>query len=1221
MVFKNDNDKNNNDTLIFLNSPIDDFEADIIGMKPYVEQLDTAVDKGAQMIAVTSPFGAGKSSLIELFRRSSKNRFRDDICGILNKYFGIFSPKKVLIEVSMWNQNHERNNNLDAINLHKTFLYQLASQINRNTGTYINRRLSKNYGLLALHTRGRCSRFFACIAVIFLVMIAVLSFFKDTVIAIFPQIQNSITMIKLILTCGAGCIGIFILVGSGIVFSSKRSEGSREADIDEIIDLYRSEILKKSIIRKHFIVIIEDLDRSAMLKDAVIPFLKELRRYCCQRGEDDHCQNKITFIVNIMPEAMLKRMSGIEPNEFDKDKWPYVNSLYAKLFDYILDLSTINIDNYDSILEGLLDKNKDDIERLGLSNDGKLINIPGMQWIIREPKLGMREIKDRLNKAFLLYASLVKKFNQNGVLFERCAMAAYLTTAYEEDFSKTQDRAFDKLIKSFVKNKKITVEECEDILENCSEGYASTICDLIENKLIDDTYRMYFYNYPKNSHLYNVDEQKVMRAILYNEFSDDLDEAARNVIDSGSDVIKESLGKIEKLDISLPDTVFFTESIYIEALRFSPHKIKNKIRNLNFAENNIDDTLKMLIRLLSYDANRNVYNGDMAEEFCKIWDTSIVSDVSFIKLRSALCKAFPQEILWYEEMFFAGNILITEDEMESLTIFDAISLINIENEDFSIEIVNYILERYKKEIDRNTDALNITYKVSEFFSRAEKYVSNEEMAEILLDFMNFSSSVGIYHQINPEFEQIVCEQITNEEVTKEARDKLLKGYKKLLCGLCDDGAKLELQTLNYISEFDDYDGYSEKIVSQLYDNGYYLEYTLMSNSLHKPVPYDDENILEDIRKNIEWLINKGDIFVRLRLDVVNRANSILRYKFLFAEECGIMTVEELNTIIKRFGNSDSLLMDLIAPSMVTKEISEQLIKFFNRKTHKNNEIYEILCYISKFPDEIISECFDQIDFNQIKYKKLSHNKKEQIKEVFFKSLALDMAENKLYFMEKTGYLESEWEKDILSDLNDNNDIQKRYVKLINDDKSELSNETVNVYSRLNSYYKVSKKILTELFKKGYYKAYIISKTLTDGVFTINGENDSVLWKEYVSIFESGKYPVTRKHMAKNIDFLNKLISEHEYRNMTDESLLLLNNTFQDKGIISEVFERGRLFFIKYFSGVKGFKDIESAEYFMTMVLADKEILLSDVLYNYIHGTKGLISSVLKQKYTRARKKA
>ena len=58
MVFKNDNDKNNIDTLIFLNSPIDDFEADIIGMEPYVEQLDTAVDKGACNLRRTAATGA-----------------------------------------------------------------------------------------------------------------------------------------------------------------------------------------------------------------------------------------------------------------------------------------------------------------------------------------------------------------------------------------------------------------------------------------------------------------------------------------------------------------------------------------------------------------------------------------------------------------------------------------------------------------------------------------------------------------------------------------------------------------------------------------------------------------------------------------------------------------------------------------------------------------------------------------------------------------------------------------------------------------------------------------------------------------------------------------------------------------------------------------------------------------------------------------------------------
>ena len=45
--------------ILFLNSPVEDIDADIIGMEPYVEQLNAAIDAGAQVIAVTSPFGAG----------------------------------------------------------------------------------------------------------------------------------------------------------------------------------------------------------------------------------------------------------------------------------------------------------------------------------------------------------------------------------------------------------------------------------------------------------------------------------------------------------------------------------------------------------------------------------------------------------------------------------------------------------------------------------------------------------------------------------------------------------------------------------------------------------------------------------------------------------------------------------------------------------------------------------------------------------------------------------------------------------------------------------------------------------------------------------------------------------------------------------------------------------------------------------------------------------
>ena len=66
--------------ILFLNSPVEDIDADIIGMEPYVEQLNAAIDAGAQVIAVTSPFGAGKTSLIELLKR---RRAKSPKCGIL----------------------------------------------------------------------------------------------------------------------------------------------------------------------------------------------------------------------------------------------------------------------------------------------------------------------------------------------------------------------------------------------------------------------------------------------------------------------------------------------------------------------------------------------------------------------------------------------------------------------------------------------------------------------------------------------------------------------------------------------------------------------------------------------------------------------------------------------------------------------------------------------------------------------------------------------------------------------------------------------------------------------------------------------------------------------------------------------------------------------------------------------------------------------------------
>ena len=74
-----------NKSLIYLNTPITSCSEDVIGFSTHVEKLATAIEGGAQMIALTSPFGAGKSSIIELLQ----GKYKED-------------PNKQIIKISMW---------------------------------------------------------------------------------------------------------------------------------------------------------------------------------------------------------------------------------------------------------------------------------------------------------------------------------------------------------------------------------------------------------------------------------------------------------------------------------------------------------------------------------------------------------------------------------------------------------------------------------------------------------------------------------------------------------------------------------------------------------------------------------------------------------------------------------------------------------------------------------------------------------------------------------------------------------------------------------------------------------------------------------------------------------------------------------------------------------------------------------------------------------------
>lgn len=907
------------DEMLFLNTPISDDSQDIIGVNTYVEKLNASIDSGVQMIAVTSPFGSGKTSISELLE---KKRNKSD---------------EKIIKISMWSQFNGDNKKCSTNDLHRAFVYQLSSQISHKRGTYINRRLSTNYGLFKLHANKTRYWIIFILAILLLLLSQIITTFSEQLSLLLSFSENIINLLALGTTILGLVLGLIAITMSEIIFSSKQTEGKRIIESTEIIDLYRSEILGHGKSKgKCYIVIIEDLDRSSDA-EAVIGFLKELRKYYVPEKGSVSFKNRVIFITNVKPEALLLGEKSVDDlnnkNNIDNE----INeSLYAKLFDYVLNLQTINIDNYDAVLEGLLQEKKEQINMLGMPVDGRLSDLPGMKWIIRERRIGIREIKERLNIAFTLYQSLKSKFPQKSIEFEKCAVVAYLTTAFEQDFYKTDDRAFQKLINLFIQNA-LDNESCKQHLENTCAEYRKTVQELISIKLIDSSYRTYFYNYPKGSYLYSFEELEIINAILYAEQVPELEKIALQVSQSGSPVIHRSLDTLKQLRLPLPDSVFESETLYVETLSYSKEQVMEYIiHSLDYSSTSVVKTIDFFKRILTYEEKHKINNKEHAFAFCMIWETKFNED-ALLQLRSMLCKEFPNEIIWYKPLFIGVHNLISETEMASLALMDAVSLINPDNENITVGLLKYILQRFNEEI---STVQNQSSNIEKLLSSSKSYLEPQQIVPLYLEFMD------LICQIIPSFEDEVIKLLHTQEENNEVDDSIFEQYQMIIN---KRASSLSAQTIKYISQINCYNGYNAEVAEQLYRNEYYLDYALIILHLNMNIQFEDEKIKKAILNDIEWLIEEKEYFFAIRKQLVKCESEILlQYSFMFSSDCPIMTSEELRIIQENVTNSDEIIMKLILAELVSEDNYEMLSSYFNRKKQGNNMTMEILMYFLLF---------------------------------------------------------------------------------------------------------------------------------------------------------------------------------------------------------------------------------------------------------------------------------
>lgn len=1193
---------------LFLNTPIASSGHDVVGVEMYVEKLDMAIDAGAQMIAVTSPFGAGKSSVIELLQKRRAEKRRD------RKYRWAHGKER-FIEVSMWSHLGEVHEDSCA-DLHRTFVYQLASQIAPEKGTYVNRRLSRNYGLLRLYTNSRIYWLFTVGAILLTAAWWALHTFDEQLKALLPWLDGRTDALSTILLFGAILFAVFTLTRADILFSSNKSEGERTVEGDEIIDLYRSELLRPRHLhwrlwvklRKgtHYIVVIEDLDRTDA-SEVILQFLKELRKYYVPEKTAVCYLNRVTFLVNIKPEAELAAPEAL-PVSSEQE------SLYAKIFDYILSLRTINIDNYDAVLDGLLAEHKAELQALGLSlPEGEpLSGLPGMQWIIRERRLGIREIKERLNIAFSLFESLGRKFPSGGIAFEKCAAVAYLVTAFESDFCQTSDRAYQELVDLYLKESSelpfsSAAADYQNFLPATGEEYQRAVWELIHAKLIDSSYRTYFYNYPQESYFYTPDESAVMNAILYGEDFPDLARAAAALVRANSPVIEDAYQKLKRLGILLPGFVLNIEPLYVTAVRVCFDNVLDRLANLDYSQEAAQKNLQLFRKILSFDAGRQVFGRRHAGRICALWEREM-DESSLLQLRKMLCESFPREISWYHPLFSGVHNIITAEEMDLLAFPDALELIDQKNEDFSEQETAYIVRRFSGGAD-----LQAAEQTENFLREALAVLGIERTAASLLRFM---SACG---RIVPDFESAVGELIAGDPGSYE--ETLFPLYQGLINRTAPQG--LTKETAQRISEIDRYEGYTPEAAGRLLENGFSMDYVLFTLCQGLEIPYEKEEIFNTIQKNERWLFQKHpDLFERLRLDIVSaKPEDLDRYRFLFAEERPMITGRELDALKGQTGDIESSVIGLIPAASVTQEAVDPLRDFFCRRKQTAASTMNILHFVGQLSEEIAREFFFKLDFSKVRYRDLGEKRKLTVKGELSEALELDQAENKLKFMKATQYLDPVWERELLPELKEDRGLQRAYVAAVNSCE-KLSRETIEIITNLGVIYAAAPHVTEKAFQAKKYFWYATSKIQWENKFVMEeGERGELLWRTYLDIFGKQRdesWNSIKRTMRKNTAFLYKVMETEAYKNFDEESRMGLTGILQSAASISEAFGRGAEFALRYCREISGFQNWDAANTFVELVSKDPALLASEELYEHIHGR--LVDGVLKGKYTNRRKK-
>lgn len=1202
--------------LVFLNQPVKRKEDDVIGSYYDAEIISSAIDKDAEMIAVTSSFGAGKSSvtdLIEVVRGLRQN--------------------EQMIKISMWSQlnNPEHNTNPDVTasirEMHRNFLYQIISQMSKRRGSYVIKKLSANYDSLSVNLKS-CWQ-----VVLFVVSLAVFLFLyaeaKGITVIASPLLRG-------LLLVGAILMMLIAIINNEILFSIHSTKRQKEISVDELINIYKEEVLTKRRCQggiERLIVVIEDLDRTNNSK-AVLDFLIQLRRYYVESKANkkvvsgsNRRYRKVTFIVNLKKESMLNSTVDVKKTTGLEDKEDTINGedkFFEKVFDFIYDLNEINDVDYEYVLKQLLSNEdvKDSLNSMGLCNEDPS-KIPGMSWIVHGEQLNIRLIKDRLNRSLSKYYILRNRAqNKEDIVFEKCAAAAYLATTFEHDICKMEDRFVEEIIDAKIEgmldNKK-HLSKIKEKYTKLSGSFIEEIMHLIEEGIIESDYREYLFNYPEKAKTVSHEELIIQNAILYRaKYSDkDVNDAVHQVLSHNSDIIKESLKKMEDLGQKLPVVVFKNEKLFAITMKESVEGVYKWFKESSYKAG-MDEVIDVISSIFSYENSDTIISSAFVESLCASWEGTIEPE-NMLPLRKRICQVAGRRIEDFKSLFFGNYPIISEAELECLPIEKGIDLINLQSAGFTNNYLGYINGRITEE------GLQNTIKAEQFFIRTVN-LGNEDVSKLheYIDFMRILEK-DIPELSNPIINMGGCLATWEEgkpvaQQLAEQFEQLIHRYVQFINQLAstklEEGTKDNIQKLLLLGRFHNSFGFSNEVANKMDDGEHTISSIIVYLENNSAISFGNGSIVAAANNNKNYFIKNKGALKQFRTKLLKEgAKEIKHYKRLFDKECGLITDEEIETLMKlkkRFNDTD--VLGVIDAEAITPESLNYLAKFFSRKKQGSTFAYNYFIFISIINPALGRRLIEQTDFYKIQYFKIPLQKRKEILGKIDTLLSAIGKQGPLWFMENVRFADPLLTSEIESDVMNNSTTRDKLIAIVNDSNYGTTKREVLTIITKGEYCALREDASELLGRIGKTDWYIASKMLYKKQFEY--ENNEELWPTYTKLFLGNNGEIATL-MSKNEGFVEDALARKVFsvlKASEKDKRKRFVNAKQTKGSLVDIYNNyDQAFKEEYYSAISGFIDQDAAAWFVDMIINDPVLIRSYSIYSNTHDK--LDDGKLKWKYT------